>query len=133
MNPTVVSFLCRKETVTMNLTSHERLMRIFQNKEIDRPSLKLWGAHLSTDLLLHPAYKPVAELAAQTTDMIGDLWYPMNVFAGQNMGKYTESYPPRPTARIGSTSTPSTTPPRGICTRCIKSLPRVSPATPLST
>ena len=76
----------------MNLTSHERLMRIVQNQEIDRPSLKLWGAHLSTDWLLHPAYKPVAELAAQTTDMIGDLWYPMNVFAGQNMGKYTESY-----------------------------------------
>ena len=28
----------------MRLTSRQRLMRIFQNKEIDRPYLKLWGA-----------------------------------------------------------------------------------------
>lgn len=48
----------------MNLTSHERIMRIFQGKEIDRPALKLWGANLD-NFLLHPDYRPVCELAAK--------------------------------------------------------------------
>lgn len=28
----------------MNLTSNERIMRIFRNEPYDRPVLKLWGA-----------------------------------------------------------------------------------------
>ncbi len=76
----------------MHLTSHERLMRIFRNQEIDRPSLKLWGANLNTEWLMHPAYKPVAELAAKTTDFFCDTGFPVNLYAGQHIDRYAEHY-----------------------------------------
>lgn len=76
----------------MALTSHERIMRIFQNKEIDRPAFKLWGAGIDTDRLLHPAYKPVAELAAETTDLFCTSSYSFNLEVGQNASRYLESY-----------------------------------------
>lgn len=76
----------------MRLTSHERLMRIFRNQEIDRPSLKLWGAGLDTEHLLHPAYKPVAELALETTDLFCGADFPMNFHAGRYIGRYSETY-----------------------------------------
>ena len=77
----------------MKLTSHERIMRIFQNKEIDRPALKLWGAGTDTGTLLHPSYKPVAELAAQTTDLFGDgTGFGFHIHAGQYADRYVENY-----------------------------------------
>ena len=76
----------------MQLTSKERIMRIFQNKEIDRPALKLWGAGLNTENLLHPAYKPVAELAASTTDLFGGAPFAFNINAGKNIDRYVENY-----------------------------------------
>ena len=59
------------------LTSRERLMRIFRGEEIDRPALKLWGAGPDVGWQLHEAYRPVSELAAQTTDLFagaGGYW-----------------------------------------------------------
>lgn len=53
------------------LTAKERLTRIFEGRQTDRPSLKLWGAGRSGGRLLNKAYAPVAELAARTTD----LWF----------------------------------------------------------
>ncbi|MBE6872281.1 MAG: hypothetical protein E7491_10120 [Ruminococcaceae bacterium] len=76
----------------MKLTSHERIERIFQNKEIDRPALKLWGACVSTDWQLHPDYLPVSKLAAETTDIFESVGLPFNIHAGQNIDKYEERY-----------------------------------------
>lgn len=70
----------------MNLTSRERIMRIFQNKEIDRPALKLWGASTDSNIL-HPDYKPVWELAMQTTDIFELVFPDFDVFCN----RYSES------------------------------------------
>lgn len=66
----------------MNLTSHERIMRIFQGKEIDRPALKLWGANLD-DFLLHADYRPVCELAAEKSDLFISVDAPIQVYCGR--------------------------------------------------
>ena len=76
----------------MHLTSKERIMRIFQNKEIDRPALKLWGAGLNPDRVLHPAYKPVAQLAAEKSDLFGGAGFAFNIHAGKNIERYVEKY-----------------------------------------
>lgn len=76
----------------MKLTSRERLMRIFQNKEIDRPSLKLWGASVDPEWCLHPAYLPVNRLAAEKTDIFGGVGFPFEMCAGQNADRYRETY-----------------------------------------
>ena len=75
----------------MNLTSRERIMRIFENKEIDRPALKLWGACPGATML-HPAYRPVHELACRISDLFVLSSSPFNVYYGQNCEKYTEKY-----------------------------------------
>ena len=73
------------------LTSHERLMRIFRNEEIDRPALKLWGAAPNADGLLHESYRPVAELAAEKTDLFTYAGgYDLDVFAGAAMADLVE-------------------------------------------
>jgi len=66
----------------VKLTSHERLMRIFRNQEIDRPALKLWGAGASGGWQLHEAYRPVSELAAEITDIFGGVGSGLNVLRG---------------------------------------------------
>ncbi len=76
----------------MKLTSHERIMRIFQNREIDRPAFKLWGAGLNTNMLLHPAYRSVTELAAETTDIFGGVGFAFDIYAGKNIDRYVERY-----------------------------------------
>ena len=76
----------------MRLTSHERIMRIFKNEEIDRPALKLWGAKLSTEKLLNPAYRPVAELAAQVSDLFESRSFAFDIYAGRNIDRYVEKY-----------------------------------------
>lgn len=73
----------------MELTSHERIMRIFQNKEIDRPALKLWGASLD-NRLLHPDYKPVCELAAQKSDLFVGVYPPFDIYFGKNSADHVE-------------------------------------------
>lgn len=76
----------------MKLTSRERIERVFQNKEIDRPVFKLWGAGLNTEWALHPAYLPVNRLAAETTDLFGGAGFPFNIHAGQEISRYAEYY-----------------------------------------
>ncbi|GHT99466.1 hypothetical protein FACS1894142_7060 [Spirochaetia bacterium] len=49
------------------LSGRERLTRIFQGKEVDRPSLKLWGFY-PEQKLLHPDYAPVCAKAEELTD-----------------------------------------------------------------
>lgn len=67
----------------MKLTSHDRIMRIFQNKEIDRPALKLWGASLD-NFLLHPAYGPVCELGTQVSDLFLAASSPFDIYCGKD-------------------------------------------------
>lgn len=73
----------------MRLTSHDRIMRIFQNKEIDRPALKLWGASLD-DFLLHPAYGPVCELAAQVSDLFVGARSPFDIYCGRKQERQVQ-------------------------------------------
>lgn len=68
----------------MKLTSKERIMRIFQNKEVDRPALKMWGAALEQKLL-HPDYKIVCDLAAQNSDLFE--------LASSNLDPFSGEYP----------------------------------------
>ena len=74
----------------MTMTSHERIMRIFRNEEVDRPALKLWGTELS-DHLLHPDYAPVRELALKNTDLFCNAGSPFNIFFGRNAGQVIET------------------------------------------
>lgn len=77
----------------MKLTSHERLMRLFQNKEVDRPALKLWGAGLHGEYkLLHPAYEPVSKLAAEVSDLFGNCGFAFNPFCGIHTDEYRETW-----------------------------------------
>lgn len=73
----------------MKLTSHERIMRIFQNREIDRPALKLWGAS-QDGYLLHPDYRPVYELAGRISDLFIDAYSPYDITCGKNRDRYKE-------------------------------------------
>ena len=73
----------------MKLTSRERIMRIFQNKEIDRPALKLWGASLD-DFLLHPDYRPVCELAARLSDLFVSAGSPFDIYYGKNKNEHVK-------------------------------------------
>lgn len=75
----------------MKLTSRERIMRIFQNKEIDRPALKLWGAGLST-YVLHPSYRPVRDLASEITDLFIGSGAPFNIYCGTKWDGQIEVY-----------------------------------------
>ncbi|MBR4942093.1 MAG: hypothetical protein IKZ19_08865, partial [Clostridia bacterium] len=52
----------------MPLTSHERLLRIFQNREIDRPAIKLWGVQANWRNTA-PAYHRISRLAAELSDI----------------------------------------------------------------
>ncbi|MDD4126023.1 MAG: uroporphyrinogen decarboxylase family protein [Eubacteriales bacterium] len=75
----------------MKLTSHDRIMRIFQNKELDRPALKLWGA-TDDPYLLHPAYRPVRELAGRISDLFIGYSLPFNIYCGQKSEGQAESF-----------------------------------------
>lgn len=76
----------------MNLTSRERLERIFRKQEIDRPALKVWGSALyGTYPLLSPLYEPVAKLAAEKTDLFLSCGgFGCDLIAGQNGREYRE-------------------------------------------
>ena len=67
------------------LTSRERLMRIFRGEEIDRPAFKLWGAAPEVGWQLHEAYLPVSQRAAEVTDLFGGVGgYGLNLVFGIN-------------------------------------------------
>ena len=70
----------------MLLTSKERIMRIFENKQIDRPAIKLWGAwkYQEGDELLHPSYEPIARKASDITDLFIYARSPYNMYCGKN-------------------------------------------------
>lgn len=50
------------------MTGRERLTRIFNNQETDRPSFKLWGLGLGQKII-NERYRPVYERAAELTDI----------------------------------------------------------------
>lgn len=74
----------------MELTSHERIMRVFQNKPYDRPVFKLWGAVPGQDLL-HPDYKPVVDRAVEITDIFSGAGSPFHMYAGQRAKEFFTS------------------------------------------
>lgn len=76
----------------MQLTTHERIMHIFRNEEIDRPALKLWGAGFPEDPQLHPAYQPVSDLAAEVSDLFIGCGFNFNMYAGMHWKELTEVY-----------------------------------------
>ncbi|GHU67516.1 hypothetical protein FACS189447_09760 [Spirochaetia bacterium] len=65
------------------MTGRERITRIFQGKEVDRPSLKLWGFYPGQELL-HPAYEPVVQKAAELTDWFLPGPSPFDMVCGVN-------------------------------------------------
>ncbi|OGO89292.1 MAG: hypothetical protein A2Y17_10645 [Clostridiales bacterium GWF2_38_85] len=75
------------------LTSNERIMRLFMNKEVDRPALKLWGANKynNGDWLLNPMYKPVAQQASDISDLFGNSYSPFDAYCGKNIGNIIET------------------------------------------
>lgn len=80
----------------MELTNRQRLMRIFQRQPIDRPALKLWGAHMGMKAL-HPDYQPVIDKALQCTDLFGGASSPLHLLGGALHKQYV-SVETRPTA-----------------------------------
>ena len=76
----------------MKLTSRERLTRIFEAKEIDRPALKLWGAGLHTPNTgyIHPDYAPVGKLAAEISDLFLTVSSPFSFNGGSRLGEFIE-------------------------------------------
>lgn len=73
----------------MELTSHERIMRIFANREVDRPALKLWGAS-PFQSPLDPRYAPVCELARQKSDYVVCASSPFDIYFGKNRESQTQ-------------------------------------------
>ncbi len=71
----------------MQLTSNERIMRVFKNEPYDRPVLKLWGANPG-QWLFHADYKCVVQRAAEITDIFSGAGSPFNIYAGQKSGKH---------------------------------------------
>ena len=84
----------RSEDNVMKLTSRERLTRIFEKKEIDRPALKLWGAglHTPSTQYLHPAYAPVGKLAAEKSDLFLTAGSAFSFNCGSRLGEFAEAY-----------------------------------------
>jgi len=79
------------------LTRRERIMRIHQNKDIDRPALKLWGAvpaRRAFDQVYSPGaaqsslYGPVTQLALETTDVFGQMGAEFNPWFGRLENEY---------------------------------------------
>ena len=75
----------------MQLSSKERIMRLFRNQEVDRPALKLWGAS-PDQTLLHPHYGPVRDLAAEISDLFVCALSPFNVYCGRYADSHISYY-----------------------------------------
>ena len=65
------------------MNGKERLTRIFQGKEVDRPALKLWGLKIGQKML-HPSYQPVYDLALEISDIMQYVSSPFNIFLGSD-------------------------------------------------
>ena len=81
----------RKGVVTVQLTSKERIMRIFRGEPVDRPAFKLWGAG-PVGPQLHPSYQKVSELAFETTDLFIGAGFPFHIYFGAANTEYEEVY-----------------------------------------
>jgi hypothetical protein len=78
------------------MTGKERLMRILEGKEADRPALKLWGLDINQPML-HPAYQPVYDLAVEKTDIMTDAYSSLDLLLGSENGqRVTEEDKPLP-------------------------------------
>lgn len=66
----------------MELTSKERLMRIFKGGDIDRPALKLWGLQPG-GRFLHPDYIPVYNMGIEKTDIFYEVFMPFNIYKAE--------------------------------------------------
>lgn len=77
------------------LTSRERITRIFKNQQYDRPALKLWGLKPG-EKMLHPAYTPVYEKGMQVADIFSESRPEFNMLYGSlNNGQFDcVTYPP---------------------------------------
>lgn len=74
----------------MNLTSRERIMRVFRNEPYDRPVFKLWGANPGMKPAC-PAYKSVVDRALEVTDIFSGAGSPFNIYAGEYAGRFFRS------------------------------------------
>lgn len=78
----------------MKLTSRERLTRIFEGKEIDRPAIKLWGANIYSEngKYLHPDYEKVSKLAYEKSDIFLEAKSRFQILGGSRIDEFTETY-----------------------------------------
>jgi len=81
----------------MKLTSRERLTRIHENKEVDRPALKLWGFSPGMKPLTE-AYRPVLDAAMKYTDLVLSGGSPFNFLAGRFHRDIVISHEDHPTS-----------------------------------
>jgi len=63
------------------MTKKERLWAVYKGETPDRMPVKLWGLDKNQGML-HPAYKPVYDLAIEKTDLIGGGWSPFDIYSG---------------------------------------------------
>ncbi len=68
----------------MNLTSKERLWRIFKNQPYDRPAFKLWGSwkYNGDGSDLPKDYRDIIMTASETTDLFSGVGSPFNIYYG---------------------------------------------------
>jgi hypothetical protein len=66
-------------------------MRIFQNKEVDRPALKLWGA-VPGRKIHNPLYEPVTRLAFDTSDLFGQMGAEFHPYYGRLEREYIREF-----------------------------------------
>lgn len=76
----------------MQLTSKERIMRIFRKEEVDRPVLKLWGTPFPDEPHSHPSYRQVTDLAFQLSDVFISASTPFDFCAGMYQSEVVEQY-----------------------------------------
>ena len=78
----------------MKLTSRERLNRIFERKEIDRPAIKLWGAkiHSPSSSYMHPDYASVGKLAYEKSDLFLEAKSDFDILGGSRINEFIETY-----------------------------------------
>ena len=74
-------FIQKKE-----MTSRERYMAIYENREVDRPAFRLWGFTPGMGVI-HPSYEPVCKLAEEVTDTVCGSGSAFNFYGGIHSDK----------------------------------------------
>jgi len=74
----------------MNLTSRERIMRIFHNEDIDRPSMKLSATKVSNETRYMPIYEEINRLSLEKTDVYCSFGFPVDIRYGTEYKSFTE-------------------------------------------